>query len=697
MLASPLKSLFISLFNMKETVRHHLSESEIQLIKNTNLFNTLDSEDFNEMLKSIKLVKYPAGKLILREGESGDALYIITEGSIRVFTYHLPDVKIPLAGLNKGDFFGEQALLGQSNKSRSANIEAITDTTVIKINEQFIHHLLQRDKRLKTRLLKLGCQQALSVLSLPTDFYNELESIISKIENPHVIDLPNDKIIFNVNDQPDNVYLILQGEVELNLPKTKTSKSNNLILHKGHIFGELGVLLNQPRAGTAIAHNNARLLAIEGAYFKSQVALNPRLQQVLSSLQKSYQLPTKGTVEQYIGNVLDMGIAITNIFKEENGQSIISSQFVNQDIFMMSIVGMPVQESYQYKDNQKQIELGIYHNRLTRIKSYGHWEDLPQVCHFLLTDRVIDEAKLVNFETTGKLKVEKRTEVSRKTLCACMSVTRKQIQDCIDKGIKTLDGISEATGACSICGACQPAILEMIGEKPWLTARMQKTITHNSHIKSYLIKPINGELKTMLPGQHIIIQMKIDDDWIERPYSISGVENGNIRITIKNIENGFFTQWLFEKAPDPLEVNITQPQGLFTLNEDANIEALCFAAGVGITPFITFAKALAAKHNKKRLHILYLAAKKEDFIFVDEFAELMKETPSLTISYHESDAGGLLNADDILKVVNSFNQPDIYICGSKEFTNFIQNSLNKKQYDKNRIHTEQFLHAGSIK
>ena len=33
--------------------------------------------------------------------------------------------------LSKGDYFGEQAILGEVNKTRNSNIEAITDVTLI--------------------------------------------------------------------------------------------------------------------------------------------------------------------------------------------------------------------------------------------------------------------------------------------------------------------------------------------------------------------------------------------------------------------------------------------------------------------------------------------------------------------------------------------------------------------------------------
>lgn len=694
MTLSVLKSLYISLFNIKEKIYHRVSQDEIELIKQTNLFHNLTYQQFDEMLRSASLVKYPPESIILREGETGDSIYIILAGSVRVFTHHMPEKKIYLARLNKGDYFGEQAFLGQANKSRSANIEAIDLTTLIKIDESFINSVLQKDKHLKVKLQKLGCEQALNVLSLPSELYHEMRSIISRIDNPHIIDLAKGEIIFHAYDNPDYVYFVLKGAVEIILPKEKKFKTNLLLVHKGHIFGELGIIFDKPRAATAIAHQETRLLAIEGNFFKTQLAQKPRLREILSILQKTYLIPRTGTVEQYIGNVHDMGVAITSIYKLENGKSIVSAQFVNQNLFTMAFVDTPVQRFYPYKDATKQIELGIYKKKLVGIKVFGTWDNLPNACHYLLKNVPIDSDKLIQFEHTGELILEKQTENIPKIICPCMSVTKKQIQDCISKGIKTLDGIIMQTGACTVCRGCEPTILEMLGEAPWLSAMLKKFASYNKNINGYLLKPTQSEFKPFKPGQYVIIQAKVENDWIERPYSISGINtHGDILIIIK--KHGYFTRWLFEKVNDDLPIKVTQPRGSFIFDLASNKETVCFAYGIGITPFITFAKILAEKESNTRLHILYSAVTKNEFILVDEFDALIKLTPTLTITYHSIDIAGALSVADVIKVVKSFHEPDIYVCGSVHFIDFIQRSLKAIEYDANKIHIEQFFHAGS--
>ncbi|MGL5741759.1 MAG: hypothetical protein ACRCXC_04010 [Legionella sp.] len=64
----------------------------------------------------------------------------------------------------------------------------------------------------------------------------------------------------------------------------------------------------------------------------------------------------KGAGEQYIGKIEDMGTAITTIFKIENGQSIVASQFLHQNIYMMSIIDIPVEKSYCFENGNTKVE-----------------------------------------------------------------------------------------------------------------------------------------------------------------------------------------------------------------------------------------------------------------------------------------------------------------------------------------------------
>jgi len=56
-------------------------------------------------------------------------------------------------------------------------------------------------------------------------------------------------------------------------------------------------------------------------------------------------------------------------------------------------------------------------------------------------------------------------------ICACSGTTIGQIERLVEKGVVDLEGISQATGACSGCGACDTDILALLAEHPALVSR----------------------------------------------------------------------------------------------------------------------------------------------------------------------------------------------------------------------------------
>lgn len=639
-----LKSLRTTIFNSKENIYHQPTDAEAALIKNTQLFAQMTQDKFNELLCSIKCVKYPAGKLIFREGERGNSLDVIIQGSVRVYTHDMNGKIIPLARLNRGDYFGEQALLGQAYRTRNANISAIDDTMVLQIDAEFLTHLLQVDAPLKIKLQHASYKQLLNILSLSTGFYNDIKSIIAQLENPQIKEFTKGEAIFHAGDAPDNVYIVLEGEVALQIPDHDKKNINNLILHRGQLFGELGVIKGAPRAATAIAHSNIRLLSIEDKKFKQYISDYPQLHSLLSTLEKLYQLPTKGSMEQHISNMDEAGSNITNIYKLEDGRSVISSTYINENIFSIYTVGAEISKEYRYKNNDTEIILDVFNNYLVAIKANGFHNDLSLLYRLLLDQKKVSDATLNQFALTGEFQFSDNT-------------------------------------------------IEM---PSWISAVMKRLKKHSDLVYSYLLLPQQSHFKAASAGQHVIIQVKVGDNWVERPYSISGTENGGLRITIKKDPKGLFAQWLFENAPEEIQINASQPRGNFLLDMDNNKNTLCLAGGIGITPFIMYAKSLHNLKNNKKIHIIYSALTKNDFIFMDELNQIVKETPTISITYRATDTDGMLNEQDIIHAIKENNNPEIYICGPAPFERMVKHALEMINYDMNKIHGEQFVHAGVV-
>ncbi|MBF0515693.1 MAG: cyclic nucleotide-binding domain-containing protein [Nitrospirae bacterium] len=89
-------------------------------IRQLDFFSFMTDEDIVKLLRMSKLRRYKTDEFIFDEGDSGDRFYVIVDGSISIYK-QLEDGKIErLAELNRGECFGEMALLEDSTRSARA-------------------------------------------------------------------------------------------------------------------------------------------------------------------------------------------------------------------------------------------------------------------------------------------------------------------------------------------------------------------------------------------------------------------------------------------------------------------------------------------------------------------------------------------------------------------------------------------------
>ena len=100
--------------------------------------------------------KYPKNCLLFAEGESGHNLYIIQEGSVKI-TKIADDQEVVLAVLNKGDIFGEMAML--EDKPRAATAEIYENSILLSINRSNFSNLINEQPDMVIRLTTLMAER----------------------------------------------------------------------------------------------------------------------------------------------------------------------------------------------------------------------------------------------------------------------------------------------------------------------------------------------------------------------------------------------------------------------------------------------------------------------------------------------------------------------------------------------------------
>ncbi len=90
------------------------------------------------------------GKVIFREGEAGDQMYIIQEGSVRI-TKAMGKTEHVLAVLGKGEFFGEMAIV--SNTPRSATATAANTVRLLSFNREGFISMIEKNARIALNII----------------------------------------------------------------------------------------------------------------------------------------------------------------------------------------------------------------------------------------------------------------------------------------------------------------------------------------------------------------------------------------------------------------------------------------------------------------------------------------------------------------------------------------------------------------
>lgn len=106
-------------------------------------FRHLPPANIEELLYRLEPIIVHAGDVIIRQGDTGDYFYMIDEG-IALVTRN-PDNdedSIEMAELNKGDTFGEAALI--SDNPRNATVSMMTDGILLRLSKEDFNKLLKQ-------------------------------------------------------------------------------------------------------------------------------------------------------------------------------------------------------------------------------------------------------------------------------------------------------------------------------------------------------------------------------------------------------------------------------------------------------------------------------------------------------------------------------------------------------------------------
>ena len=113
--------------------------AEIEL-REVPLFSEMDEQEVAGIRAIMEEMKFKPGQVIIREDETGDLFYVVTEGQAEIIVRDADGSDIILHVAGPGDFFGELSML--TNQPRSARVRAVDQvTTLVLERDEFFNFL----------------------------------------------------------------------------------------------------------------------------------------------------------------------------------------------------------------------------------------------------------------------------------------------------------------------------------------------------------------------------------------------------------------------------------------------------------------------------------------------------------------------------------------------------------------------------
>lgn len=214
---------------------------------------------------------------------------------------------------------------------------------------------------------------------------------------------------------------------------------------------------------------------------------------------------------------------------------------------------------------------------------------------------------------------------------------------------------------------------------------------------------------TFVAGQYVNLRLTLDGTEIRRAYSIcSSPESGELRIAVKAIQDGNFSQFANTKLKVGDIIEVGKPEGKFTFEPqiDRQKNYAAFVAGSGITPVISILKTVLLSEPKSSFVLVYGNKSPEETIFYKELHDLqLKYTGRLFVHYVFSQAKGELfgriDKSAVNYVLNNKHKEQefssFYLCGPEAMINTVSDVLKSQNVPEKSIKFELFSTSSTEK
>ncbi|WP_257454778.1 cyclic nucleotide-binding domain-containing protein [Archangium lipolyticum] len=250
----------------------------------TPLFSQLPRDVFVALLGELEMRRVAGGERIITEGERGNSMFILVQGTVRVV--HTPENERPrtLAELGEGSFFGEMGLI--SDAPRVASVIATRDCTLLEVTREMLTRLGARFPSLEQVVQQFYKDRLLDTLLKSNPIFQPLSeeqkrAIAERFQSRSV---EPGTVLLQQGQRSHALHLLLRGRCSVVHEDLNGTDLPYPDMTEGAVFGEISLMLDLRVTATVRAATPCLLLVLDQETVKEWVLTHPEVRRRLTQL-----------------------------------------------------------------------------------------------------------------------------------------------------------------------------------------------------------------------------------------------------------------------------------------------------------------------------------------------------------------------------------------------------------------------------
>jgi NTE family protein/lysophospholipid hydrolase len=252
-----------------------VTDDLLAFLRSNELFRGLPAEALAVLADSLTPVRLAAGEPLFRQGDAGDALFLVKEGRLAVSAEAGTGPPRAVGVVGPGECVGEGALL--LSAPRAASVHAETPALLLALSRQTFERAAAAHAGLRAVLAGVVARRLPALRAAQDEMFGALDDELRALVESELswVRLPRDGVLFREGDPGDALYVVLQGRLQVVRERQGRAAQVVREIGRGEPVGEVALLTGDARSSTVRAVRDTELLRFSEHGFRSLLERRP--------------------------------------------------------------------------------------------------------------------------------------------------------------------------------------------------------------------------------------------------------------------------------------------------------------------------------------------------------------------------------------------------------------------------------------